>query len=140
MANDMTNEEMALLLLQPGCALELVRAMRIRHPHELSPLKTVDLISLVVRALRALGRENLQQAEREMTELLAVLVSVPLDVNEELGFELLVRDDSRRVRALATQICRREAEGQSNFNVDPNSHFETNFEQETNIHSTDEEN
>ena len=140
MAKDMTNEEMALLLLQPGCALELARAMRIKHPHELSPLKSVDLVSLVVRALRALARENSLQAERELTELLAVLVSGPLAVNVELGFELLVRDDSRRVRAVATQICRREAEGQSHLNADPNNPFKTDFEQETNIHTTDEEN
>lgn len=140
MAKEMTNEEKALLLLQPGFALELARAMRIKHQHELSPLKSVDLITLVMRALRALDRQNSRQAEKELTELLAVLVSVPLGVNEALGFELLVRDDSRKVRALATQICREAAEGQAHLSTDSNSASETNFKTETIINATEEEN
>lgn len=140
MPKDMTNEEKALLLLQPGFASELVRAMRIKHQHELSPLMSVDLIGLVMRALRALERQNTRHAEKELTELLAVLVSTPLGVSEALGFELLVRDDSRKVRALATQICRKEAEGQSYLNANSNSFLESEFDQEINIHPTDEEN
>jgi hypothetical protein len=140
MAKELSNEEKAMLLLQRGFALELARTMRIKHKHDLSPLKSVDLISLVVRALRALERENPLRAEKELTELLAVLVAGPLDLNTELGFELLVRDDSRKVRALATQICRREAEGQTHLSPDSNSPIETDFELETNIHETEEEN
>jgi hypothetical protein len=140
MAKELSNEEKAMLLLQRGFALELARTMRIKHKYELSPMKSVDLISLVVRALRALERENPLRAEKELTELLAVLVSEPLGLNDTLGFELLVRDDSRKVRALATQICRGEAESQTHLSADPNSPIETDFEQEANVHTTDEEN
>ena len=140
MANDMTNEEKAMLLLQPGFALELACSMRIKNQYDLSELKSVNLIPLVVRALRALKRQNSRQVESELTELLAVLVSGPLGLNEALGFELLVRDDSRKVRALATQICRKEAEDRNELSTEPKSPFESHFDQETNIHSTDEEN
>ena len=137
MTSEMNESERAMVLLEPGVAMDLARRMRIQHLHELSALQAVDLIGPLVRALRALERQNLQRAQKELTEVLAVLVAAPLGLNDALGFELLIREDSRKVRMLATQICRQEAEGHASVSAD--SDIEIQFEQDATFPPNDQE-
>jgi len=102
--------EQAQMLLKRGLALELVRSMQIRNRHHLGPDKTVNLIALVAKSLSALERERPESAERALTELLAILVAEELGLSAALGFELMVRDESRKVLHMANRICRDEAE------------------------------
>jgi hypothetical protein len=115
-------------LLQPGKALLLAQVRRIEHMHALTATKSVDLVSLVVRALKSLGSNNLDDAECLLTELLAVLISENLEMNQALGFELTVRDDAHKVQTLATQILLGEADDFPTLGWQADSPIEMNLE------------
>jgi len=126
-------------LLQPGKALLLAQVRRIEHLHTLSPTKSIDIVSLVVRSLRSLSRQEVEEAERYLTELLAVLVAEHLELNLALGLELTVRDDAHKVHTLATQILLGEADSYTSEDAPDQSQIEISLDETTRRLNTEEE-
>lgn len=139
MTDDMSKEKQAQLLLEPGFALELVRAARIKNIYEVSEIKSVDLVNLVVKSLLAIEREKPIIAEKHLTELLAVLIARQINMNEEIGFELTVRDDLRKVKYMATRFCRDEAEKMTLDQAPKSVRIDVDSEHHSNGNITDEE-
>jgi hypothetical protein len=110
MSEAISKEKQAQLLLQPGYALQIARAARIKNIYEVSEFKSVDLVKLVANSMLAIEHEKPAVAERYLTELLAVLISRQVNLSEEIGFELTVRDDLRKVKQMANRLCRDAAE------------------------------
>jgi len=134
-----SNEEKAQNLLQPGQALLLAQSQHIEHLHTLTATKSVDLVSLVIKALKSLKSKNPDDAELYLTELLAVLISEQLQLNEALGFELTVRDDAHKVVTLATQILLGEADECEAVAGVAESQVESEFEKQIDKPNTEEE-
>lgn len=110
MSKAISKEKQAQLLLEPDFALELVRAARIKNVYKVSETKSVDLVKLVAKSLLAIDQEKPTIATKYLTELLAILISHQINLNEEIGFELTVRDDLRKVKQMANRFCRDAAE------------------------------
>ena len=77
MSKAISKEKQAQLLLEPGFALELVRAARINNIYKVSEGKSVDLVRLVSKSLLAIENEKLGKG----SVLLLIILAVRLVVN-----------------------------------------------------------
>ena len=82
MSKAISKEKQAQLLLEPGFALELARAARMRNVYKVSETKSVDLVKLVAKSLIAIDQEKPTIATKYLTELLAILISHQINLNE----------------------------------------------------------
>jgi hypothetical protein len=140
MSKAISKEKQAQLLLEPGFALELVRAARMKNVYKVSETKSVDLVKLVAKSLLAIDHEKPTIATKYLTELLAILISHQINLNEEIGFELTVRDDLRKVKHMANRFCRDAAEEMALDQAPKSFHIEIDPKQQSKTTATEEEN
>ena len=140
MSKAISKEKQAQLLLEPGFALELVRTARMKNFYKVSETKSVDLVKLVAKSLLAIDDEKPAIATKYLTELLAILISHQINLNEEIGFELTVRDDFRKVKHMANRLCRDAAEELALDQAPKSFHIEIDPGQQSKTTAAEEEN
>lgn len=105
MEQSKNKEELAQHLLEPGQALRLAKKHRIQSLIRLSEDMSVDMVSLVARALSAIELSKPKSAERALTDLLVVLLAKPMQIEKEVALELRLRREFPQVLREARKIC-----------------------------------
>lgn len=105
MEHSKNKEELAQHLLEPGQALRLAKKHRIKSVIRLSEDMSVDMVSLVARALSAIELNKPKSAERALTDLLVVLLAEPMQIEKEVALELRLRREFPQVLREARKIC-----------------------------------